>query len=491
MQVDAALDRRRNEVLAHLERGDRRPLDAEVDGGAEGTGSWHLALWRGMRALLEGRVHECQRHNAEALARARRAGAPHAETSLAVQTLHLRVAQGRLAEMEAPLRALAAEPSATEVGRASLAWLLGLLGRDREARAELSGLVPDRSGADPGDGVPGDPAPARTERDRLAVLVVLAEAAAQLDQRAESAELFDLLQPHRFRIAVDGDGAICHGSVSRHLGLLAHVLGRWDEADSHFENALIANRGIGAPLLAAHTCRDWSALLRARGDGHDWDRAIELLADAEAIYRRLGVDGPAADAQAVLARAAAHDEPPPAGNTFRRDGDGWVLRHAGRQARVGDATGMAYLERLLAHPGQAFHVADLGLTPPAGSAALDDCARREYTERRDELGRRLTEALHRGDRMEAALARAEHDRLGAELAAATGEGAPPGDPLADPLEQARMAVATAIRLSLERIDAVHPDLGRHLRLTVRTGMFCSYVPPVPTTWRTKAAGADA
>ena len=487
------LDERRSEMLAHLERGDLGPLDAGIDEGRP----WCGPLSRAMRALLEGRTHECQRHNHDA----------GTTGSCVIQTLHLRVAQGRLAEMEVPVRALAAEPSTAGVARASLAWLLGLLGRDREAGAELSGLAQAGgfSGLDRRAVAPARTGGAQTERDRLAALVTLAEVAAMLERRTEATELFDLLLPHRFRITVDGDGAVCYGSVSRHLGLLAHVLGRWDEADTHFQNALVANRGIGAPLLVAHTCREWSALLRARGDGHDWDRALDLLTDAEAVYRRLGVDEPAADAQAVLARATAHADAS-VNNAFRRDGHEWVLGHGGRLVRLGDATGMGYLMRLLAHPGQAFHVADLsgaavatGLgradeRPPwgaaggdgvrRGSAALDEGARQEYRERLDELDRGVTRAVDAGDRMEAALGRAERDRLMAELDAATDRRSPSGDPLADPLEQARLGVATAVRLSLDRIDTVHPDLGRHLRLTVRTGMFCAYVPSTPTTWRT-------
>lgn len=478
--ADTGPDRRRDDVLASLERGDLGPLDAEIEAGGAGEGPGSpVALRRAMRALLQGRTHECQRHSPGI-------GAGGAGT---IQTLHLRVSQGRLAEMMEPTRALAAAPSPAGVARASFAWLLALLGRDREARAELSGLAAGGfSRLDAGAPVTGAAARAGTERDRLAALVVLAEAAALLDRSAEAAEILELLRPHRFRIAVDGDGAVCHGSVSRHLGLLTHVLGRWDEADAHFENALVANRAIGAPLLAAHTCRGWSDLLRARGHGPDWDRALELLAEAESVYRRLGVDGPAADAQAVLARAAAHERAAPATNAFRWDGDGggWVLGHGGRTTRMGDSTGMGYLMRLLAHPGQAFHVADLigTATGSATTAALDDRSRREYRDRIGELDRVRHRAIEKGDRMEIALARAENERLEAELAAATDGGAPPGDPLGDPLEQARAAVATAIRLSLDGIHAVHPDLAQHLRLNIRTGMFCSYVPPAPATWRT-------
>jgi hypothetical protein len=32
------------------------------------------------------------------------------------------------------------------------------------------------------------------------------------------------------------------------------------------------------------------------------------------------------------------------------------------------------------------------------------------------------------------------------------------------------------------VEAAHPDLGRHLRRSVRTGTYCSYHPTEPTDW---------
>jgi hypothetical protein len=35
---------------------------------------------------------------------------------------------------------------------------------------------------------------------------------------------------------------------------------------------------------------------------------------------------------------------------------------------------------------------------------------------------------------------------------------------------------------VKRIAAVHPDLGRHLDASIRTGAFCTYDPEQRTTW---------
>jgi hypothetical protein len=234
-------------------------------------------------------------------------------------------------------------------------------------------------------------------------------------------------------------------------------------------------------------------LLRVRGDDGDWARALDLLAAASAVYRRLGLDHRAAEVEAVLARA---EEPPAGGagdgNVFRSDGDQWLVAYDGREVRVADASGLEPLALLLAHPGRSFHVfelaagataglgrADQGPRPvraQAGSAAVGDVLdARAGAECRQRLAAVRTEAQAaeaRRDAVAGALARAEGDLLESVLA---------GDSL-DSVERARRATSIRIRLAVDRIDAAHPALARHLRCSVRTGTFCCYEPPFPTAW---------
>ena len=516
---EAAAERQgdaRLRLLDDLQRGDVDAVDAELDalaGDGDAAASPYLPLWRGMRALLEGRFEEGRRANQAAAAVAEGAVGAGMRTPCAVQAFHLSVEHGRLAEAEGLLRSLdgLAGPAEDAVVRASLAWLLGLLGRDGEARAELGRLAADRFAAVDAAAATGTAG----EAERVAALALLAELVTVLDQRAEAAVLYHLLLPHRGRVAVQGDGAACLGSVSRHLGVLAHALGRWDDAVAHFQTALAANSRLGAPLLVAHTCRQWSALLRAGGDDRHWDRAMELLARAEAVYRRLGVDGLAAEASSVLARSVEVEaawEPPEgvtgdarAANVFRRHGDEWLVRYRGTTARLAPARGLLDLACLLANPGRSFHVSDLavgrapadavrvalgraGLAPPWDAAGPDGAAARrgpldpetvaEFRARLRRLDEELAGAVDADDRVTAALLRAERDTLTADLAAAD-EGRAVGG---DPVDRARRAVATRIRLAIDGIDARQPALGRHLRHSVRIGTFCSYEPVVPTSW---------
>ena len=504
----------RRRLLRDLERGDVDAVDAEIAALArddDAARSPYLPLWRGMRALLDGRFDECRGANQGAAALADEAASTRLRTACAVQGFHLTVAQGRLAEAEGRLRALG-EESGVEAApiRAALAWLLGLLGRDAEARAELGRLAADRFAVlDAGAG-----SDTVAEAERVAALALLAELVTILDQRADAAVLYHLLLPHGGRVAVQGGGAACLGSVWRHLGLLAHALGRWDDALAHFEAALTANSALGAPLLVAHTCRQWSALLRAGGGDRHWDQAVDLLARAEAIYRRLGVDGLAAEASSVLARSVEVDAAweaeratgdARAANHFERQGDEWLVRYRGTTARLDPARGLVDLACLLANPGRSFHVSDLaigrtpadavraalgraGLAPPWDAAGPDGAAAHrgpldaetvaEFRARLVRVDEELAAALAGDDKVTAALLRAERHTLSADLAAVEEGRATEGDPV----DRARRAVATRIRLAIDSIDARHPALGRHLRHSVRIGTFCSYEPVVPTFW---------
>ncbi|MDQ4134232.1 MAG: transcriptional regulator, partial [Actinomycetota bacterium] len=52
----------------------------------------------------------------------------------------------------------------------------------------------------------------------------------------------------------------------------------------------------------------------------------------------------------------------------------------------------------------------------------------------------------------------------------------------DPMAHVRRLVTFRLRRAVDRVAGTHPDLGRHLRYSVRTGTFCAYDPPAGTTW---------
>lgn len=482
---------RLRQALTHLRHGDLLAADAEVppaDGPAE---SPEEALWQGMRALLDGRLATCERRATEAAALAGTGAGPGGVRWPEVLLAALRREQGRPPEAETHMRAAFADGSAAPAcTQAFLALLVAEMGRDSMAREDLDRLIGlDDTGPD------------------VTTIAVCAEAASVAGLFAEADALHRLLGPHEHEFAVDERAGICHGSVARHLGRLCHVLGRPDEAVAHFDDALAAHTRAGAPLLVAHTSRQLAAVLRVWGSDAEWERSLDLLRDAATIYRRLSIDAPATEAQAVLARSEdlylAFDQG--RRGVFAPDGDGWVVGLDDTTARVDDGPGLADIARLLAAPRTALHVCDLvaGLTasdPRARTdrpwfwpqrprvvdderigAIVDGTAAAAYEHRLGRLDREVAAAAASGDALALALARGERDVLAAELAAVL----EPGDdrhPRPTPFERASRVVTTRIRLGVDMIEAVQPAAARHLRATLRTGTFCSYEPEADVAW---------
>ncbi len=175
---------------------------------------------------------------------------------------------------------------------------------------------------------------------------------------------------------------------------------------------------------------------------------------------------------------------------FRREGDYWTIAFDGKVVRMRDAKGLGYLARLLRQPHREFHVLDLltgdaprGPTVPDAGAVLDEPAKHAYRGRIAELEAEIEQAQRWNDPERAAHAEAELDALTRELAGALGLGGRDRRAASDS-ERARASVTKAVRGALRRLEAEHPELGRHLSVAVRTGTFCSYDPDprVPVTW---------
>jgi tetratricopeptide (TPR) repeat protein len=374
------------------------------------------------------------------------------------QLFALRREQGRLDEMEGPMRALAAQHPDNRGWRAALAFMYAELGREVEARAELeavsaSGLV----------SLPRD-------HNWLITLSFLGQASATLGEPDRADAIYRLLTPFAERVVVVTPGIACIGSVSHVLAVLATTLGRYDAAEKHFADAIATNTRLGAVPFVAHTQREWAAMLTARGDHA---RAGELVRQAADTYERLGMP------------ARGLDRPAAAGNVFARSGDQWTLAYDGRLVRLRHGKGLGYLAELLRHPGRHLHVIDLAGAPGfhEGDATPrpDPEARAAYRRRVEDLRAELADAEAGNDLGMTVRLRDELEALGAELAVAYGFG---NASLRSqgPADRVRKAVTKCIREDIARIGRHHESLARHLANAVRTGTFCVYIPERPTVW---------
>jgi AAA ATPase domain len=401
---------------------------------------WYVPLWRGMRALLRGDLAAAERHAAEAAAIGAEAGSGNAAVLAASLRVSMAHSGGELPpELAARLRAdaeslLASDPGLCVV-RASLLGLAILEDDLAEMRRHLDALVAFGFG----------------ERDSewLSTLCLAALACLALGDAEAGGALHELLAPFEERFVVVGIGAAITGWVGEVLGGLDRLGGRPRQAEARTRAAIDRYERIGAPLLAA----------RARG---------HTLA-ASTGGPRPGV---------AAAREAER-------GVFRQEGDGWVLGFRGRQVRLRDAKGLRDLAVLLARPGREVHVFELtggGAVAAGAETVIDEAAKTAYRTRIAELEAEVADAGDAHDPERAASARQELDFLVDELARTLGLGGR-ARRVAGDQERARQAVRARIRHVLGRVAAAHPELARHLEVSVRTGTFCVYRPDQPVRWQ--------
>lgn len=267
-----------------LELGDLPAVDTEIDSIAwlasdlqRPQHQWFTAVFRGMRALMNGHFAEAEALATAALEIGERV---HRETAIgwhAAQTVAIQRARGRLEEAATALGIFRRQFPWIATWHAE--WILALtqLGRTDEARRELDLFA----AADFQD--------LRPDGTWLAAVAFLAEACSLLQARERAAALYRLLEPHAERTVSIPPGVVCYGSAARSLGLLAATLERWTVAEGHFAHAREANSAMGARPLVAETQVDWAAMRLAHGARADRSEAKCDLAAALETARELGM----------------------------------------------------------------------------------------------------------------------------------------------------------------------------------------------------------
>ncbi len=236
-----------------------------------------------MRAMADGHWTE-----AEALAsRALAAGqAPHGLAALGqfgAQMFALRREKGRMAEMEGPTRGYVDQFPLIPAWRAGLAYLYCELGRLDDARVEY--------------GICGEPNAILSDWNWPITIALLCEVCWHLDDQEGAAKLYGVFLPFENRNVIVGAQANVYGSSSRLLGLVATTLERWEDAETHFNDAIEMNQSLSPPCLG-WTQFQYADMLLRRDNAGDRDKALGLLARALDIAQRL-------EMKALLERALA------------------------------------------------------------------------------------------------------------------------------------------------------------------------------------------
>jgi tetratricopeptide (TPR) repeat protein len=248
---------------------------------------WYTKEFRAMRALLAGRFEEAEQLAREGLGIGQRLQHLNALQWFGVQMATLRRDQGRVDELESAIAGFVQQfPGVRWL--AAVAAVYMELGREEDAREEFERLAAE------------DFADLPQDWNWLIAVSLLAEVCAYLRDAERAKTLYELLLPYARRCVVAGPALACYGSASRYLGLLARTLGREDEAERHFQDALELNAQLGAAPWEARTKQEYAELLLGRRRDGDREQAQVLLKEALEAAERLSMSGLAGKTRALV-----------------------------------------------------------------------------------------------------------------------------------------------------------------------------------------------
>ena len=280
-------------VVDLLELGDVDGADVQIEAAATLASVvqrplylWWTSLFRCTRAQLAGEFDEAERLANETLAIGQREHAENALHYYAMAMFNIRREQGRLGEVEEAVARFIEMYPAIPAWRCTQALMHVELGRLDEAREALEAV---------------DIAALPRDANWLIAVTLLSEVCAALGDAERARELHALLAPHGGRNVIVGRAASCNGCASRLLGMLASVLGEWDEAERRFFEAREMHVRMGARPFLARTELAWAEMLLARGEPGDDAAARERLAEAIVIADALGMVVLAERARALVA----------------------------------------------------------------------------------------------------------------------------------------------------------------------------------------------
>jgi len=119
--------------------------------------------------------------------------------------------------------------------RSSYAWLLAALGKTARAQQELDAVMA---------------APQAFDANWLSAQAAAPEACILLGVGSHAPVLYERLLPYAGRPATAGRAVCSLGAIDRHLGLLASLMGRDDEARRHFGAAVALDEAMGCAVWA-------------------------------------------------------------------------------------------------------------------------------------------------------------------------------------------------------------------------------------------------
>jgi tetratricopeptide (TPR) repeat protein len=261
---DAATARQAFEAMTRIAEELRQPAQL-----------WFAGVNRAKLALFEGRFDDADVLIREAFELGQHDATANPRMAFDLQTYQLQRERGLLGEMADVVERAVEEHPTYPVWSYVLLDVDTELGREDRARARFERLAAEGF-------------PLYLEMQWLFGMSLLPEVCRNLDDPEGANAVYTRLQPFG-RLNATLPPELCRGSVSRGLGILAATMGRWSEAEEHFEVALQMNAEMAARPWLAHTQYDYARALLRRGEPGDHGQVAELLASAAASAGELGM----------------------------------------------------------------------------------------------------------------------------------------------------------------------------------------------------------
>jgi hypothetical protein len=267
--------------IACLQAADRAGYDADVDAltalterMGDHSDRWGALLMEESRALLAGDLDR-SRGAAEAAWAIGAESVPEAMGVYATQLIDIQRIEGRWDDLADAAELMAAHLSETPglpIVRATLARVYCDLNRDDEAR----GVIED----DFADGFLRFP----DDVHWFSSMVMLSEVCVHLALVDGADYLYACLSPWPGLFSTSG-GVSTSGPVALHLGALAALLGRFDDAHGHFTESLDVSERMQSPYWIARTQIGRARLLReSDGSGQQADGLLTSAMDTARQY---------------------------------------------------------------------------------------------------------------------------------------------------------------------------------------------------------------
>ncbi|WP_242131444.1 tetratricopeptide repeat protein [Aestuariivivens marinum] len=171
-------------------------------------------------------------------------------------------------------------------------------------------------------------------------------------------------------------------------------------------------------------------------------------------------------------------------NSFQLKGDIWEMSYLGYYVNLKDAKGFYDIYKLISHPKKEFHCLDLmnaSVDESKSIEVLDHKAKQAYQKRLKELKEDIAEAETLNQIEKINPLREEYDAILDHLSQSLGLSGKTRK-IGSTIEKARSAVTWRIRNCIKKIELVHPDLAKHLSISIKTGTYCSYSPEIIVHW---------